>query len=455
MYKFPIRILLSSLIIITNLFSQQYGKGILLDESHYENVTVSAQLLRGDFIDLPSSFSLKKYSPTPGNQGPYSTCAGWACAYSARTILNAVKNNLINPLIDENTFSPSYIYNQIRPDSTCSKGVFLNDALDLLKKQGVLPMKDFGYECNRQIKPNEKYKANQNRILEYREIFSRNTTDKVLVTKKSISEYYPVIITIDIPESFEHCKNIWLPKQDDYKVWNTGHALVVISYDDSLYGGAFEVINSWGTDWGDGGYTWISYKDFNFFTYNGFELIDDLKKESTYDLSGTLSFELENGIPIPIIKNGRIFQTEESFPSGTKFNVKLSNNQPAFVYALGADLTRNITRLFPQNDNISALLPYRRNNIGIPDDQSNLMLDDNPGKSYFCFIYSNKIIDIKRAINNIEKNSGDFSQKVFKYFKNEIVEESNLIMTKDFKIDFKAKSNGKTMMIIIVEIEHI
>ena len=440
----------------STISAQQYGKGLLLDPEHYENVIVAAPLVRGDFLELPSSFSLKKYSPTPGNQGSYSTCAGWAAAYSARTILNSIKNNYINPLIDRYAFSPSYVYNQIRSDSSCSNGVFLDDALEILKNQGVLPLKEFGYECDRIIESQEKYRAGKNKILEYREIFNRTSTNKVSVTKKSISEYRPVIIALDIPGSFEHCKNIWAPSKDDYRLWNVGHALVVISYDDTLYGGAFEVINSWGTEWGNEGFMWISYKDFEYFTFNGFELIDDITNEKTpYDLSGSLKFRLENGDPIELSTDGKIFQTVNSYPSGTRFNVFLSNNQPAFVYAFGTDLKKKITMLFPENDNISPLLAYKKNNIALPNERSSLILDDYPGKSYLCFIYSNKQVDIKKVITKIEKSRGDISKRVFSYFKDNLVIEFDPTLIGGSEIKFETKSDGKSMIIIIVKFEHI
>lgn len=40
------------------------------------------------------------------------------------------------------------------------------------------------------------------------------------------------------------------------------HAMCIIGYDDKKFGGAFEIVNSWGDDWGNGGYIWITYRDF-------------------------------------------------------------------------------------------------------------------------------------------------------------------------------------------------
>ena len=40
------------------------------------------------------------------------------------------------------------------------------------------------------------------------------------------------------------------------------HALCIIGYDDNRFGGAFEIVNSWSSDWGNSGYLWIRYRDF-------------------------------------------------------------------------------------------------------------------------------------------------------------------------------------------------
>lgn len=455
MKKIEAYLLILSIFVLPQTTAQQYGKGIILTESSPDYVQVSTNLMRGDYNNLPEKFSLKRFAPTPGNQGAYSTCAGWACSYSARTILNSVKNNYIQPLIDENAFSPSFVYNQIRKDSSCNNPVILYEALDIIKTQGVLQIKDFGYDCERIIKSQEKYKAGINKIMEYREIFNRYSSNKISDTKKSISEFKPVIIAMDVPRSFEHTGNIWNPPPADYKVWGLGHALVVIGYDDLLEGGAFEVINSWGTDWGNQGFCWIKYSDFDYFTFSGYEIIDDITNaEAKYGLSGTLTFILENGEPIELDKKESTFKTVSSFSSGTKFSVLLSNNEPAFIYAFGSDLKKKITPIFPPNKKISPLLPYRNNNLSLPNEYSTLMLDETTGKTYFCFIYSSKKVDIENAFKKINKSKGTFEHRVNKYFQQDLVNDSEIVLHDKNKIELRATSEGKKLIVIIVEIDH-
>lgn len=438
------------------VFSQEYGRGILLDDELFENVTRAAPLMRGDFLNLPDEFSLRDYAPTPGNQRGYATCAGWACGYSARTILYSLKNGLIDPLIDKNAFSPSFIYNQIRIDSTCNKGVSLIDALNLIKNKGALKLSDFDYSCDLEVREDDNTRAGNHKILEYREIFFSISEDKILLTKKSISEYKPVVVAMDCPDSFFGCRDVWEPGQSDYKRWGKGHAIVVIGYDDEKYGGAFEIINSWGPGWGVGGFGWIRYSDFNYFCLYGFELIDDINSNNIeYNFSGSLSFRLNNGRYIKTVVKGKELSTIESFPSGTQFELRISNNQPAYVYCLSSDLTKNISRLFPSNNNISALLPYKGNNIAIPDESSLMMLDETKGKTYFCFIYSKKELNIDEIIQSVSKKNGNFIENINEYLKDDLVGNQNVIIRTDDKIDFTAKGEDKKIVMIIVQFDHI
>ena len=54
-------------------------------------------------------------------------------------------------------------------------------------------------------------------------------------------------------------------KNSDY-----GHAVNIVGYDDFKYGGAFRVMHCHGSDWGDNGYFWLTYKDYFASSYQGY-----------------------------------------------------------------------------------------------------------------------------------------------------------------------------------------
>jgi len=435
------------------LFAQEYGKGLLLDSKFYAKAPRSARMMRGDLFDLPASVSLKEYAPTPQSQGSYSTCAGWASAFYARTILAAIKYNWTKEEIDKNTFSPSFVYNLIRTNNRCSNGVSLFDALEVLKNSGSSKMKDFGYDCDRKVSHSDIDNASEFKIQDYRVVAERGDKSKFMKVKKSLSEHKPVLIAMNCPSSFNNAKDLWTPEPEDFTASNGGHALTVIGYDDSTYGGAFQIINSWGTNWGNGGFTWVRYKDFEFFTVFAFELIDSIQTTTANLLSGTLKFRESDGDKMITTFSDNMFHMDKSYQSGTKFELLLSNDQPAYVYAFSSDLKNNVYTIFPQKPGISPLLPYKKNNIAIPDENSYNMLDDVKGKSYYCFLYSKESLDFPGILKQVKKGAGTFSQKVQRSLADKLI-------TKDVKyidggeIRFHASATDKKVVAIIVEFDH-
>jgi hypothetical protein len=435
------------------LFSQEFGMGLLLDDSLYANSPTAAPLMRGDYADLPSTASLKSFSPSTGNQGPYGTCAGWSTAYSARTILEAIRKNWNRTAADSNTFSPSFVYNQIRMKKNCTGGTSLISALDVLREQGGVKLKDFAYDCEREVSDTDINKAAEYKIIEYRDITQGN---KIINVKKSLAEGRPVVIAMDCPISFNRSRELWLPDSSDYKDWGRGHALTVIGYDDNKAGGAFELMNSWGKFWGKEGFAWIRYSDFDFFCKYAFEIIDKSRHDpEVFDLSGTLSFSRNDDQEMKAVFNGEYFKMEKSYPSGTLFELIVSNNEPAYVYAFSSDLTYKIYKIFPFDQRMNAYLPYKQNNVAIPDEESYNMLDENTGSSYYCFLYSKESLDIDRILTEIESSEGSFWERLNKAVAQKRVEKQNIFYNYNEKVTFRAKSKGKSVVPVLVEINHL
>ncbi len=437
-------------------FAQHYGLGIILDDSLLAKSPVAAPLMRGDYSNLPSQVSLEMYSPTPGDQGNDATCAGWATAYGGRTILEALKDNLQKSSIDSNTFSPSFVYNQIRRGIGCNSGSSIIDALDILKYQGGQKLNQFGYDCSREVTEKDREKASKYRIIEYREIVSPKTEHKERFIKKSLAEMHPVVIAFDAPYSFDNAKDVWLPDSSDFKTWNRGHAMLVIGYNDNKFKGAFEILNSWGKNWGKKGFSWIRYSDFNYFCKYGFELIDSSKSDpNKADLSGSLLFKKNNGEEMASTFNGEYFIMNEPYSSGTLFELFICNNEPAYVYAFSSDLSYKTYKIFPFNNRMLAYLPYKQNNIAIPDENNYNMLDDNAGTSYFCFLYSKENLDIDTLLKKIENVNGSFWERIKTGLNDKIVDKKNIEYKYNSRILFKGRSRGKTVIPVLVEIKHI
>lgn len=436
-------------------FAQEFGKGLLLDSTYYTKSPKAATLLRGDFFNLPESHSLKEYCPVPGFQGALSTCAGWACSYTAKTILEAIDHDWSREFVEQNKFSPSFVYNSLVDNMNCDKGVSLTDVLEVLKVEGTPKMNDFGYDCSKKIKQEDRQRASYFKIKEYREIFGRYDKNKSLLIKKSLVESNPVVIAFDTPESFHMVSNIWIPNDRDFKVWSRGHALVIVGYHDNLYGGVFEIVNSWGVDWGNDGFIYVRYKDLEYFTHYAFELISERSKDQgDYDLSGQLHFKTSDGIPMKSYFNGQYYEMLQPYESGTKFELVLSNFAPAFVYAFSCDLNYKPYKIFPPNDRVSPFLPYSKSNIAIPDEYHYYILDEVTGYSYLCFIYAKESIDFSNLLKSVNLSKGTLWERIVNSLS--IKENSIEVIHKGGEeIEFKSNSADCSSIIVLVQIKHI
>lgn len=400
------------------LYAQnEFRTGCILNTELYEMAPLPPPLMRGDYEAMPSGVSMRKFAPTPQNQGAYGTCVGWSTAYAALTIMMAQHQNWTNQvLITENAFSPFFIYEQAKSinDIYCQEGTSLYNALEIIKDIGAVKIHDFASQCGQAITNTHQQKAGKYRIKEYRRLFDAQAPNKVDIVKKSLSQNRPVVIGMQCcTESFLNAKGqkFWSLQEGDNPSPQGGHALTVIGYDDEKFGGAFELMNSWGTTWGDEGFIWFSYEDFERYCFEAYEMILERKEERK--LGGTVRFALSAEEEMPTLYKGNgVYETLTSYRSGTLFRIYISNDSPAYVYAFNFDQTNKTFKIFPHADNVSAYLPYRGNNIALPDEDHFIQMDNQIGKDYFCILYSDQKLNIGEILRRMELQEGSFEDRL-------------------------------------------
>ncbi len=233
----------------------EYGLGLeLLDLQAYQ----SAYILRADpTIPVPSSIDIGVDFPPPRSQGGQGSCVGWAVAYALKSYHERIERGW--PLTDErNLMSPAYVYNQIKLPGG---GAYFTDALNLLIDQGVSSWSQMPYnpyDDRTQPSAAARAEAASYRIADWGTV--QRTTHAVFVQeiKRHLAAADPVLIGVPVYPDFVSLSE-FNPVYDDADGVARGyHAIVIVGYDDAR--SAFKVINSWGTDWGIGGYGWIDYE---------------------------------------------------------------------------------------------------------------------------------------------------------------------------------------------------
>jgi hypothetical protein len=460
----------------TPLFAQQYTTGLDFSKEKYEAVTETVPLITRSVTSVPKNYSLKAYAPTPGNQGSQPSCVGWASGYGARTIANAVINNwkYNTTKINQNTFSPAFVYNLIKfkGDDNCKRGSYIADAMKLLNSYGILQLKDFSYSAaNCKTKPSSfgYKKAKSNTILTYERLAKwnnpNNLTGKV---KKAIANKNPVVIGMQIYSSFYKAKGVW---NGDTTKKLGGHAMVVVGYDDNKFGGSFEILNSWGTKWGNDGFIWVKYSDFETYTKTAYVLIDKSKKKNvdtdvvTNSIAGEMTLRLSNGTNMnPTLANNAkrnfnivkasktTYKIDKSYTSGTQFRIYLKSKQKGYVYLIGyGSADKSVSKLYPF-DNFSDYFNYTNSEIALPSEDYFIEFDSNPGRDILCVLYSKEKLDINSIVNATRNGSGDFVSRVKKVLQYKMFQGST-IKFEENKIAFSTTSNKSSDKVVPVFIE--
>ncbi|MDF3818523.1 C1 family peptidase [Leptospira sp. 96542] len=321
------------------------------------------------FEDLPKSVDISSKMPPVGNQGRQNSCVAWASGYAIKSYLaknNGNKGNYDPPFnggAGENVFSPAFIYNQ--QNGGKDNGLYYYKTMEFLQKSGVVPWKSMPYtdkDYKKQPtaalkKEGEKYKIKS---------FSRLNFKKPDEIKRVLAGGNVVLIGVIIDDGFYKLKGSEVYDANAGQSYG-GHAMTIVGYDDNKKAksgrkGAFKMLNSWGTSWGDKGYGWISYTMLAKAGQESYALIDEVK---------TNPVPMVTNIPVlnPISPPEDILASKGEFPN--KIILTWSANPNALAY-------------FIQKKEMDGSFE----DVGYATSATFTDLDVSPNSSYSYLIYS-------------------------------------------------------------------
>lgn len=482
--KKKIGFLLGVVLLINSVNAQQNrGMGEVINLELLSKTPQKIQISERSFRGMPASFSLEQYAPTPGDQGNYGTCTAWAVGYGIATILYAKTHNITDKtLINKYAFSPTFLYEQIKhaTDKDCQGGSSSIQALQTLIEKGDATLKTAPYLCN--VPPTEVAKAE---ALNYKladaallftqkgisknDVYYKQPEEAIELTKKAIVEGSPVSISFQLPKSFFNVRTaIWTPDpQEALGDWkHNSHAMSVVGFDDNVAGGAFRIMNSWGTNWGDKGMVWIKYKDFVRYCQmaiqpfaNPYTKAPDEKPipapkpnptpvpspqpkpVATVALSGSMEFKLNTGEDMPVnrISSRNLVVEEEksakedlvaytminSYSSGTRFRFYLNIDQEAYIYAFATDLSGKINKILPFDDLVSTHVGANTV-VAFPSDTKVIKLDDNKGTDYLMILYSKEKLNMDELMTTMNNTKGGLSSKIMAALGDKLISKSKI-----------------------------
>jgi hypothetical protein len=448
--------------------------GVIGVNYNYENHLIP--VTRGE-EEVPLSYSLKQYAPPVGDQSFYGTCVGWSSTYAGMTILeNILLKRKGSEVLPEKCFSPQLTYDICRfeSDNNCTKGLYIINALNMLKDIGTIRNEKYPSTCEDNMS-----RHGLERI--YNDTISQDSLSRLLKDIKTTRlsgfitigganivenvKYYlaknmPVIFSMEMYNSLQSipASSVWTGVTDNFI---GGHAMCVVGYDDNKDGGSFEIMSSWGTEWADRGYAWFKYSDFAKVTDEAYALKGLVKNNSSdvtlndFDLT-IMAYDSETKKNIPIL------EVENS-----EYNDKRISNKGAFAYTYCIDYPKNVNSIKLKIDNnlsdylyvyafnlnnygyVSLLNPLKNernkiNNFGgslnIPDNDLSALKIDETNKG-ICLIFSKLKIDYSELESAMEKKYQSLQNFMELNFAQHIsVKKANTVTWKSGKLTIKNKN---------------
>lgn len=441
------------------------ARGADFDPKLYDKAEVFEPLADNVNAPLPERVSLEKFAPRRLNQGQQGSCVAWASAYGARTIVQAEATGT-DP--NSTAFSPSFLYNQIKLDNQC-QGAYIYKAMETMLAGGVLPLSKFAYNdesCQKQPTGDDKQQAQQFRIKGFQRL-SLNGDDQrtdMLAMKQQLSQGSPVVIGMMVGGSFMQDmagREVWMPTQNDYRMAGFGgHAMCVIGYDDYKEGGAFQIMNSWGPEWGQNGLAWVRYADFDFFAKEAYAVYPQGEgvdvKPSEYDIRFGLAQVDAKGVAtgkhIALQHTtGRVFRTTAPIRKGDRFKIEVTNNVECYTYLFGLETDGTTYVLFPYTPKHSPYCGITGMRI-FPKDQS-LTADEIGSMDVMAILVANQPLDYPK-INEAMKASGakGLDAKLVAVLGDELIDANTPVYSQGETFGAKAPASRNTLAIVL-EIE--
>lgn len=223
-------------------------------------------------VDFPSKFLLVDSLRRPRDQGSIGSCA----AQTAACVVEALNYEQYGT---KDYMSPSFVYSlrYTRPDDA---GMYMRNVCKILHTVGIVKEETWSYQFAPKCQivdpwrdgwrketlekiPNIK-EAQGYRVGEYRSV------DQDIQEMKTAlySEKAPLMIAVPVYINYSedtYRNRMWKYEKGDKNAG--GHAMAMVGWDDEVVAyegcqpGAFLIRNSWGTSWGESGYTWFPYED--------------------------------------------------------------------------------------------------------------------------------------------------------------------------------------------------
>jgi hypothetical protein len=216
------------------------------------------------YFNLADSSLMAQYGwpgnllPPPRQQEIRNACVAWAVGYSMGSFLNRLQTASAVTNSTAVRLSAADLYAKVlrrEPGKQCGAPTQVRDALNVMVEEGVAldaGTASLGSDCVLPVSSNLFFLDGYHRLM---------AGDSVAI-KAQLNNFLALPFAMFVFKDFGTFSkgSVYRHPADDTTCADGGHCMVIVGYDDSK--AAYKVMNSWGSDWGDGGFCWISYDTF-------------------------------------------------------------------------------------------------------------------------------------------------------------------------------------------------
>lgn len=272
-----------------NIYPQEEAEENIFSNIEFNTLRASskeAKKLIGASSSLPTAVnnSLLPSFPPIGDQGPLGSCVGWGSTYYQASHELGLLNGFNNKTSFTHVLSPKWTYDMINEGQ--DRGSSVAAAYQLLSTNGAANLLSFPYDTNYTswaLNTQDWVSAISNRMAPY--VLIPGLNGNLTAIKQALNNGHVLTFATFI-DSWVYT----IIKRDPANINNShvgeyacvymngqrgGHFMTIVGYDDNLWidingngkvdsgeRGAFLIANSWGTNWGNSGFIWISYDAF-------------------------------------------------------------------------------------------------------------------------------------------------------------------------------------------------
>lgn len=449
--------------------------GGLLSPQEFEKAKIYEPLAEDNVKNpLPERADLQKFAPSVGQQGQQGSCVAWSSAYAARTILESVRTGQPGESIK---FSPAFMYNQIGLEGC--QGSYIIRAMEFMTQRGAVPYAQFPYneqDCSRQPNNSMMQEAQQFKMRGANRLSKGDRTDEIdlRAIKENLAQGAPVVIGMMVGQSFMQGmlgQDVWNPEPgDDQQQGFGGHAMCVVGYDDTKYGGSFLIMNSWGPEWGTNGFAWVRYNHFKYFVREAYGL-EPMQKVGA---AANAAFQCEIGLVQVVLQDkkmvgkgyvslrnagGNKFETIRPLKKGDKFKIEVKNSTEAYIYVFGKETDGTSYTLFPYPDKADPTKTKYSPFCGItgyrlfPGDKS-LTLDSIGNRDLIAVVVSKQPLDWYKLNQQITQSpQTDYATRVNNALASQLIRNVTFTSSNKGTMQFGVAGNENQVVASIVEID--